>query len=53
LNNSAIVQTEPIYHLKGKGKILNKNGVWKGIRNDNGRLTLELYGFFFIILIQN
>jgi hypothetical protein len=41
LNNSKIVQTEPIYHLTKENKITSDIGIWKGIRNENGQISLQ------------
>ncbi len=43
MNNSKIVQTEPIYRLAKQNKINEDEGIWKGIRNANGQISLELF----------
>ncbi|CAF0878512.1 unnamed protein product [Rotaria sordida] len=41
LNNSKIVFQEPIYRLSTKNLITQGIGIWKGMKNPDGRISLE------------
>ncbi|CAF2330908.1 unnamed protein product [Rotaria sp. Silwood2] len=41
LNNSKTVSQEPIYRLAVKNSITQDTGIWKGMKNDDGQISLE------------
>ncbi|CAF4768826.1 unnamed protein product [Rotaria sp. Silwood1] len=41
LNNSKTVYQEPIYRLAIKNFITQGTGIWKGMKNDDGQISLE------------
>ncbi len=41
LNNSKTVAKEPVYRLATQNSITQGNGVWKGMRNDDGQISIE------------
>ncbi|CAF2070690.1 unnamed protein product [Rotaria magnacalcarata] len=41
LNNSKTVYREPIYRLNTQNPITPGTGIWKGMRNNDGQITLE------------